>query len=76
LIRRASDRLGSAKFFRIYEKLKSLRFELEMKRKLVEPYQNSFFSYSFEEFEDELVQVFMINSPIYAYYILIIAVGY
>jgi hypothetical protein len=47
-----------------------------MKRKLVEPYQNSFFSYSFEEFEDELVQVFMINSPIYAYYILIIAVGY
>lgn len=58
LILRASDRLGSAKFFRIYEKLKSLRFELEMKRKLIEPYQNSLFSYSFEEFEDELVQVF------------------
>ena len=29
-----------------------------MKRKLIEPYQNSFFSYSFEEFEDELVNLF------------------
>jgi len=58
LILRANDREGSSKFFRIYEKFKSLRFELEMKRKLIEPYQNSFFSYSFEEFEDELVNVF------------------
>ena len=58
MILRANDREGSSKFFRIYEKFKSLRFELEMKRKLIEPYQNSFFSYSFEEFEDELVNVF------------------
>lgn len=58
MILRANDREGSSKFFRIYEKLKSLRFELEMRRKLIEPYQNSFFSYSFKEFEDELVNVF------------------
>jgi hypothetical protein len=58
LILRANDREGSSKFFRIYEKFKSLRFELEMRRKLIEPYQNSFFSYSFKEFEDELVNVF------------------
>ena len=58
LILRANDREGSSKFFRIYEKFKSLRFELKMRRKLIEPYQNSFFSYSFKEFEDELVNVF------------------
>lgn len=58
LILRANDREGSSKFFRIYEKFKSLRFELEMRRKLIEPYQNSFFSYSFKELEDELVNVF------------------
>ena len=58
LILRAIDRKRQVKGFRIYEKLKSLRFELEMRRKLIEPSQNSFFSYSFREFEDELINIF------------------
>jgi len=51
-------RKKATRYFRIYEKFRSLRFELELRKKLYTPHQNFFFSHSFKEFEDGLVNVF------------------
>jgi hypothetical protein len=47
---------GSNYRLRVYEKKKSLEFELEIKKVTIESYQGFLFSYNLEEFEDKLVK--------------------
>lgn len=55
----APMRKGAKRYYRIYEKINHLRFELEMRQECFKYCRNSFFSYSFEEFEDTLVGLFI-----------------
>lgn len=55
----APVRKKSKRYYRIYEKFHHLRFELEMRQECFKYCGNSFFSYSFEEFEDELLKIFL-----------------
>jgi hypothetical protein len=55
----APVRKKAKRYYRIYEKANHLRFELEMRQECLKYCLNSFFSYSFEEFEDELVGIFL-----------------
>jgi hypothetical protein len=57
----ASVRKKAKRYYRISEKLNHLRFELEMRQECFKYCLNSFFSYSFEEFEDELVGIFLVE---------------
>ena len=47
---------GSNHRLRVYEKKKSLKFELEIKKVTIQSYQGFLFSYNLEEFEDKLVK--------------------
>lgn len=47
---------GSNHRLRVYEKKKSLEFELEIKKVTIQSYQGFLFSYNLEEFEDQLVK--------------------
>jgi len=49
---------GSSHFFRVYQKINSLEFELEIKRKAANLFQDSLFSNNFKEFEDRAVRYF------------------
>jgi len=55
----APVRKKAKRYYRIYEKINHLRFELEMRQECFKYCRNSFFSYSFEEFEDELLEIFL-----------------
>lgn len=57
----APVRKKAKRYYRIYEKVNHLRFELEMRQECFKYCLNSFFSYSFEEFEDELVEIFLVE---------------
>lgn len=57
----APARKKAKRYYRIYEKVNHLRFELEMRQECFKYCLNSFFSYSFEEFEDELVEIFLVE---------------
>ena len=54
-------RKKAKRYYRIYEKVNHLRFELEMRQECFKYCLNSFLSYSFEEFEDELVGIFLVE---------------
>lgn len=55
----APYRKKTKRYYRIYEKFQHLRFELEMRQGCLKNCRHSFFSYSFEEFEEELVEIFL-----------------
>nr|YP_010444102.1 hypothetical protein NQY21_pgp096 [Haramonas pauciplastida]UTE94988.1 hypothetical protein HaraPt_p079 [Haramonas pauciplastida] len=57
----APVRKKAKRYYRIYGKMNHLRFELEMRQECFKYCLNSFFSYSFEEFEDELVEIFLVD---------------
>jgi hypothetical protein len=57
----APVRKKAKRYYRIYEKVNHLRFELEMRQECFKYCLNSFLSYSFEEFEDELVGIFLVE---------------
>ena len=49
------------RYYRIYEKVNHLRFELKIRQECFRYCLNSFLSYNFEEFEDELVRIFLVE---------------
>ena len=55
----APVRKKAKRYYRIYEKFNHLRFELEIRQESFKYCRNSFFSYNFKEFEDELVGIFL-----------------
>ena len=57
----APVRKKAKRYYRIYEKVNHLRFELEIRQECFRYCLNSFLSYNFEEFEDELVRIFLVE---------------
>ena len=57
----APVRKKAKRYYRIYEKVNHLRFELEIRQECFKSCLNSFLSYNFEEFEDELVRIFLVE---------------